>query len=158
VNPPDPLAALHPLRSPDPVAWWPPAPGWWILLATIALVTAIAAYLLRRQYRRNAYRRRALRELERIELAYQGNGDASDYLASVNALLKSVALRVYPQNEVAAIHGAQWRAFLNRQLPEALQLQRAFDEAAYQKARPDIDLAQVQQAARHWIVHHRVAP
>ena len=27
---PDPLSELRDIHLPDPVSWWPPAPGWWI--------------------------------------------------------------------------------------------------------------------------------
>lgn len=158
MNPQDPLAALHPLRSPELIGWWPPAPGWWIVLAASVLAMVIAAVLARRRYTRNAYRRHALHQLERAQRAYQADGDASHYMAQVNALLKSVALLVYPRNTVAASHGGEWRAFLNRGLPDALQLQSAFDDAAYQKNCPDLDLAQVHLAAQHWIRKHRASP
>ena len=32
---------LRDLHLPEPVGWWPPAPGWWILLL---LVTTLLAY------------------------------------------------------------------------------------------------------------------
>ena len=60
MNPQDPLAALHPLREPVAIGWWPPAPGWWLLAGLVlAALLALAWYALRR-YRANAYRRQAL--------------------------------------------------------------------------------------------------
>jgi hypothetical protein len=157
MNPQDPLAALHPLRAPDAISWWPPAPGWWALLFALVLVALLAAYLLRRRYLRNAYRRRALLQLERAQRAYQQSGDASHYLGQINALLKRVALLSYPEGDIAATHGAQWRAFLNNSLPEAMQLPAGFDDAAYRKNCTEIDLSQVHRAAQHWIRQHRAA-
>ena len=158
MNAPDPLAALHPLRSPELVGWWPPAPGWWALLVGALLLVAILAYLWRRRHRKNAYRRRALGQLQLLHTEFLAKRDSGLYFSQINALLKSVALLAYPRAEVAARHGADWRAFLNRSLPPTEQLQPAFDDAAYQKSCPEIDMAQVHRAARLWIARHKVAP
>ena len=37
---PDTLRDIHGL---DGIPWWPPAPGWWYVLATIALVPVVIA-------------------------------------------------------------------------------------------------------------------
>lgn len=34
----NPLDQLHPLIAPAPVSLWPPAPGWWLLLAVLPLL------------------------------------------------------------------------------------------------------------------------
>lgn len=158
MNPQDPLAALHPLRAPELVGWWPPAPGWWALLVTLIVIVALTAYVARRRHVRNAYRRQALRQLERAQQAYQENGDASHFLGQINMLLKSVALVAYPRSELASTHSGQWRDFLNRSLPQPLQLPSTFDNAAYQKSCPEIDVEQVHRAAQLWIKQHRAAP
>jgi len=158
VNPQDPLAKLHPLRLPEPIGWWPLAPGWWILVLALLLLGATLAYLLYQRYRRNAYRRRALRQLQSLQLDYLAKSDTGLYLSQINALLKSAALMAYPRTEVAAQHGEAWRTFLNRSLPPAEQLQPAFNDAAYQKTCPEIDVVQVHRAAQHWIKRHRATP
>jgi Domain of unknown function (DUF4381) len=155
MNPQDPLEALNPLRAPEAISWWPPAPGWWALLLAVLLTVGLAAYLLRRRYLRNAHRRQALLQLDRAQQAYRDGGDASHYLGQINALLKRVALLSYPDDNIAATHGAQWRAFINSSLPPALQLQAEFDDAAYRKSCGEIDLAQVHAAAQYWIRQHR---
>ncbi|MCB1675836.1 MAG: DUF4381 domain-containing protein, partial [Halioglobus sp.] len=93
MNPQDPLANLHPLREPLAVSWWPPAPGWWLVLALgIGTVLALTALLLRR-YRRSRYRRQALQRLAQMHERYLADGDAAQFATQTNALLKAVALR-----------------------------------------------------------------
>ena len=65
-----------------------------------------AVYLARRHYRRNAYRRVAMLQLQHSLQAFQSSGNASRFICEINALLKSVALLAYPRNEIAAIHGS----------------------------------------------------
>lgn len=158
MNPQDPLANLHPLRAPDPIGWWPLAPGWWMLLLAGIILAATLAYLLRKRYRKNAYRRRALLQLQSLQRDYLAKSDAGLYLSQINALLKSAALLAYPRTEVAAQHGRTWREFLNRSLPPAEQLPPTFDDAVYQKTRSEIDVVHVHRAAQHWIRRHKAVP
>lgn len=158
MNPQDPLANLQPLRQGELIGWWPPAPGWWVLLALVVAGLAALAWYLRRHYRRNSYRRAALLRLQSLQADYATHHDASTYLAQLNALLKSVALRAYPRAQVAAKHGMQWRNFLNQDMPPEFHFPAGFDAAVYQKTCPDLDVAQLQAAARHWIRKHRATP
>jgi hypothetical protein len=138
------------------IGWWPPAPGWWLLLIAGMLTVAMLVYLIYTHRRRNAYRRRALLQLHALHAKYLVLSEDRQYLGEINALLKSVALHAFPQAEVAAQHGESWRSFLNRDLPPQNQFQPVFDDAVYQKPCPEIDMAQVHRAAQHWIKHHKV--
>ncbi|CAA0098898.1 Uncharacterised protein [Halioglobus japonicus] len=157
MNPQDPLANLHPLRQPELIGWWPPAPGWWLLLCLTILAVAVLVYLLRKHHRKNAYRRQALRQLQALHTKFQHDDNDGDYLGDINALLKSVALLAYPRSSVASQHGAAWRMFLNQSLPADTQLPESFDNAVYQPQAPDIDLALVHKAALHWIKKHKAS-
>jgi hypothetical protein len=157
MNPQDPLADLHPLREPSAIGWWPPAPGWWLVLALGLVVAALLGYLLWRRHQRNAYRRRALRQLDELQSHHAKSRDDLRYIESVNALLKSVALSAYPAREVASRHGESWRTFLNENLPPPEQFTEDFDNAAYRNSLPAIDTRQLHRSARYWIRHHRVA-
>jgi hypothetical protein len=157
VNPQDPLANLHPLRQPELIGWWPPAPGWWLVACLLIIILALLVYLLRRHRAKNAYRRRALWQLQNLHAQYQVDAEATSYLQHINALLKSVALLAYPRAMVAAQHGANWREFLNRSLPPEAQLPTEFDTVVYQQHCPTIDVAHVHRAAEHWIKKHRAA-
>jgi hypothetical protein len=157
LNPQDPLANLHPLREPAAIGWWPPAPGWWALLLIAVIVAGLTAYLLWRRHRRNAYRRRALAQLDMLRLQFRENGDPLQYIEQVNALLKGVALLAYPRTRVASQHGESWREFLNTHLPPAERFDPAFDTACYAPEPPDIDTERLHHSARSWIRHHKVA-
>ena len=156
MNPEDPLAGLNPLREPAMISWWPPAPGWWALLLLVLLVVAFIVVALRRHYRRNAYRREALKQLQNLHQDYQSGGDVPRYLAGVNALLKSVALQAYPRSEVASRSGATWLQIINRDLPEAERLGAEFNDAVYRDTTENLDVTRLLPAARHWIRHHKV--
>jgi len=158
LNPQDPLANLHPLRTPPPIDWWPPAPGWWVL-GVLVLVTSLAlAWYLIRRYRANAYRRRALAQLAQLAEEYQRRQDELQFLADTNALLKSVALVAYPRRDVAARSGEAWLTFLNSQLKKEEQFPSEFVTGAYQKSSPGIDMARLRHCATAWIRQHEVAP
>ena len=152
MNPQDPLANLHPLRQPDLIGWWPPAPGWWLLLLAAILCLVSLIYVLLKRYKRNAYKRRALIQLQSLHADYHARKEHSQYLSELNTLLKSVALVAYPRADIAASHGEAWRTFLNTSLPQ----EEHFD-AVYQKTCPEIDVEQMHRSAHHWIKHHKAA-
>lgn len=154
MNPQDPLAALHPLREPLPVGWWPPAPGWWILLILLAMSIAIISWILLRRRKARAYRRQALAQLEALHNRYRETRDAKAYVAAANALLKSAALIAYPRREVAGSSGSRWLAFLNEGLPPAEQFPEEFVHSAYRKNGVAMDVELLHSTAARWIRRH----
>ena len=157
MNPQDPLAALNPLREPQLIGWWPLAPGWWLLLALLLLCLGVVLVFLLRRHRRNAYRRQALRQLHEIYRQYGEDQQQQRCIAATNALLKSVAIRAYPQKDVASASGEAWLLFLN----QALRPEEAFDPqfslAIYSKKSLTVDLTAAERSAQQWIRKHRVA-
>ena len=156
MNPQDPLAALHPLREPLPIGWWPPAPGWWLLAVLLLAAILVLGWLIVRRYRAKAYRRLALLQFKRLVAAYRQSGDARQFLTDTNALIKSVALVAYPRRQVAASNGASWLAFLNQALTEQEQFPPGFAAVTYSADEPDLDLDRLQQATTAWIKKHEV--
>lgn len=151
----DPLARLQPLREPDLIGWWPPAPGWWIL-GVLALVSlGFMGWWIWRWRRRNAYRRQALRQLRSIEQDYLEHNDLTRCIPEVNALLKSAALYAFPRREIAAASGESWLEFLNRQLPREEAFPPEFGTAIYVAETPRLDMDQVLRSARCWVKRHR---
>jgi hypothetical protein len=109
----DPLAGLRGYHLPEPVSWWPPAPGWWLLALLGLLAAGLAARWLARRHRRGAPARAALRELGALQTAYGRDGDAAAYARGLSRLLRRYALARFPRGQVAGLAGEDWLAFLD---------------------------------------------
>ncbi|MEZ5569244.1 MAG: DUF4381 domain-containing protein [Halioglobus sp.] len=155
MNAPDPLAALQPLREPDAIGWWPPAPGWWLLALLGALLLGALCALLLRRRRAGAYRRRALARLDAIRSRSAEHGDAVVFATEINALLKRIAIDAYG-DQVAATSGETWEAFLHDSAPEGPRFTAGFTQAIYRNDAQALEEAPLYRAARHWLARHRV--
>lgn len=111
---PDPLAALRDWHLPEPVAWWPPAPGWWLAAALILGLGVSALLWWRIRRRRTAPARAALAELSALRSRFAQGMDGRRFAGQVSALLRRLALVRYPRGQVAGLAGPQWLAFLDR--------------------------------------------
>lgn len=101
------LRDIHPPASPEP---WPPAPGWWLLLALVVVALAALGVRTWRALRARARRRRILAELTGLGAAARG----AELAGAVSALLKRVALSRFQRAEVAPLTGLAWLDFLDR--------------------------------------------
>lgn len=97
-------------------AWWPLAPGWWLLAVTALLLVASGVWLARRHVRRGPLRA-AMREVDLLERDFSRNGDTAMLAAGASRLLRRVAMRVEPA--CAAAPGDAWRAFLDTHAGDA---------------------------------------
>ena len=113
---PDPysLDRLHDIVVPPPVPEWPPAAGFWFLLALVLVWAVAITLLVWLRYRRNAYRRQGAARLREITPRLRAADSRTAALAELAELLKCTALAAFPRDEVAALSGADWLAFLDR--------------------------------------------
>lgn len=86
---PDLLQQLKDIHLPADPSWWPPAPGWWLLL----VAALIAALWCARKLRQAIQRRRPIWEARKLYQALHdryraGQIEAPAYLHEVNELLK----------------------------------------------------------------------
>jgi len=151
------LQNLHDIVVPGPLAWWPPAPGWYVVMIVAAGALLVLLRSGWRHWRRNRYRSEALRELTRI-------GREGD-LRELPVLLKRAALSAWPRARVAGLVGAEWHQFLD----ESANTDRfgsgageVLDRLAYasgsDSAPSDRDAAVVLDAAQFWLKRHRAPP
>ena len=67
MNPEQLLEQLAPLRAPDAIGFLPLAPGWWAVIAILAIALGTLLYLAFRRYQRAAYRRAGVQWLTELE-------------------------------------------------------------------------------------------
>ena len=106
------LLELRDIHLPEAVSWWPPAPGWWVLL----LVFSGVAFWWARWYWNGRGRRRVIREARQefaeICARYHHDHCAERLLAELSILLRRVAISLYPG--VAGLTGQAWLRALDR--------------------------------------------
>jgi len=160
------IEGLQPLIAPPPIAWWPPAPGWWFL-AALALAILLALRLRPwRHLQRNdrseheteiePHRHIALAELARLSKPYDGQ-PANQWLQQLNALLKRLCRIRYPDENSHTLSGRAWLAFLDNRCPAAgLTRWMVLVEGGY-RAECRLDdkaIAGLEQAVQIWIRKH----
>jgi hypothetical protein len=106
---------LRDIHLPEPVAWWPPAPGWWLLPALLIMIAGLAWWLHRR-HRRGALHRGAQQALQEIAGDYRQSPDDEQLVQRLSVLLRRLSLSRYPRQQVAGLTGTAWLAWLDRVL------------------------------------------
>ncbi len=151
------LQNLRDIHLPPPIGWWPPAPGWWILaILLLSGIIALGIWLIRRT-RRRRYRRAALVELQTLYQDWQRQRDDIAFAQAANRLLKQTALSAFPATDVAALNGADWLDFLDRQLrkPRFTEPDVRALATLYLRNPEPIAADALSDAARYWIRSHR---
>lgn len=104
------LDQLHDIAEPPPVPMTPQTWAWAILAALAAVALVLALWLWARHRRATAWRRAALAELDALTPDLR-TGDPTA-LASLQVLLRRVALATAPRPETAPLNGAAWTRVL----------------------------------------------
>lgn len=97
------LDALRDIHLPDPVSFWPLAPGWWLLAAAVIALSVFVA--LRVRARRRSPERFALQIVDALAEGFARDGDRLALATGLSRLLRRVALARAERHEVAALHG-----------------------------------------------------
>jgi len=108
---------LRDIALADSVSGWPPALGWWLLLALILLLGGVAWWAYRR-YRQLALKRAVLVEFASLEARFKSESELQPLLAELSIFLRRVCLSLpaYRQAGCAGLQGEAWLKFLDRAL------------------------------------------
>lgn len=154
----DPLSQLADIHLPGAVSFWPPAPGWWLLLAVVLFALALLGRQQYRLWQKNRRLQLVLAELALTWRVYQQqagpNQAGLSFLYAVNSLLKRVALLHHGEAAVAPLTGAAWLNFLDRtggNTEFTLGAGKVLGDGEY-RPRFEADAEALYQVARHWIV------
>ena len=112
---PGDLANMADLALPEPISFWPPAAGVWIVGVTAGAMLAVMAGRALRRYRADAYLRRAEAEIDALAGGDDGTTEA------ISAVLKRVAIVAYGRERVASLTGQGWAAFITQTTPAGSQ-------------------------------------
>lgn len=122
---------LKPLHLPDTPSWWPPAWGWWGLVAAVVAIVLVVFVVLRWRKRRLAPKKAALKLLSR-----------EHYVLSPSEaieLLRQAALCYFSREDIARLTGNEWYAFLDEHLrePRFVPNQDRWQQVLYKKQKVD---------------------
>ncbi len=107
---------LRPLHLPNPISWWPLAPGWWIVIASLILIICLICFRIWQKYKYNAPKRFALKVLKKIEADYQLNRNDLVLIRKISELLRRTMLAYQPRCEIAGLTGDDWMKCLDQGL------------------------------------------
>lgn len=107
---------LRDLHLPEPIGWWPLAPGWWVIIALAVVAAIFLARALLRKRRRSAARRHALKQLATLTQEFEQHGDVVAFSRAMSELLRRTMLAYAPRGDVAGLTGDEWLAWLDRDL------------------------------------------
>lgn len=106
---------LRDIHLPAQPSWWPPAASW-SLLALVAFILFLLLFGLYRyrQHRRNSVRHQASQALSALCRDYIQHRCRRRLLRGLSALLRRVAISVWPRRAVASLTGEAWLRFLDQ--------------------------------------------
>ncbi len=157
---PGSLANLRDLVQPPDIAFWPPAPGLWIVAAACLAMLAVLAWRAVRRYRAAAYRRAAIAELEAVSAGIEQNDP--DAVARISAVMKRVAMVEYGRDRIASLTGQAWAEFVAHEASTGFDpatIYRLLTEAFDGRRKPEpSDLRLLVGHAELWVRAHRTPP
>ncbi len=109
---------LRDIHLPEPVSWWPLAPGWWLLLASIVIIL-ISLFMAKKIYSSRQLKRDIIAELETIKQQFQQTQNTSQLAKALSVLLRRANITYYSQNifngeNVAGLTGEDWLRWLDK--------------------------------------------
>lgn len=112
MNPGTPHLALRDIHLPEPISWWPPAPGWWILLF-ISLLLCFAVWLIYRRRQKRRHQRFSMQSLAEIRSVFAKEQNNAKLLRELSVLMRRSCITFYPRELSAGLTGEQWLGFLD---------------------------------------------
>jgi hypothetical protein len=108
---------LRDIHLPDPVGWWPPAPGWWfILIVTLSiLILSLWSQHLRKNEQRSL-KRMAQNQMQYLRRSYDQHHDVQRLVVELSILLRRICISFYSRENAACLTGKAWLELLDRTL------------------------------------------
>jgi len=108
----DPLSNLRGIHMPDPVSFWPPAIGWWLLIL-MSVVLVFLGYWGFKYYFRPNIRKDAMIELDMLNQGLIQDRSYHQFYINVSILVRRIAITIFGRSKVAGLSGENWLLFLD---------------------------------------------
>ncbi len=134
------LASELPLRGihiPEAITGWPPAVGWWLLIALVIVLGWLGGWFYRRSLTANSAVKSARKIL--AELKQSTHLSTTEKLAQLSILLRRTAISLAADKKVAGLTGQAWLAYLDKTMtatPFTDSVGYLLVEFAYRKSPP----------------------
>ncbi len=103
---------LRDIHLPEPISWWPIAPGWWIILACI-FILVIAALVAKNIYNSKKLKREIAAELDEIKQRFNDSHNKSQLAKSLSILLRRANISLNPTLNISGLTGDSWLNWLD---------------------------------------------
>lgn len=108
----DPLSNLRGIHMPEPVSFWPPAIGWW-LLVLLGIGLVLLGYWGFKYYFRPNIRKDAMIELDKLNQGLIQDRSYQQFYINVSILVRRIAITIFGRSKVAGLAGESWLLFLD---------------------------------------------
>ena len=108
------LLSLRDIHAPPLPDIWPPAPGWWLIACFVVISAIVIGRVVLRHRLDGREKREILEVLGALRSDFSTDANGPQLAAGVSMLLRRVALRRFPREEVASVCGDAWLSFLDR--------------------------------------------
>ncbi len=109
----DQTPILEQFMEPEQVPFTPDAPGWYFVGGLILALLIVGVVLLVRNYRKNRYRRIAIKQLQEQETNLIEKKEYAGLVYFANRLMKDICVTKYDREKCAGLRSADWLRFLN---------------------------------------------
>ena len=143
------LDRLNDIVVPPSVPWWPPAPGWYVVIAVVLLLSLFVVHRAWKAWRANSYRRAALRELASLDSSVE-----------IATLLKRTALAFAPRRVVAESSGRDWADWIEIRAAETMppEIREYLASGIYAEPHEPVSAESMRSYASRWISKHLILP
>ena len=149
---------LHDIHLPEPVSWWPLAPGWWILLILIIALTIACFFFIPKLIKKIKHQpasKLALIEFKNIQQLYQSQQNKQTLIESLSILLRRVCMTYDSRQNIASLTGQAWIEKLNALSPQqelSTELTDVLLNGPYKKQH-DFNAEQLLTHCENWIIN-----
>lgn len=144
---------LRDIHLPEPISWFPPALGWWLLIIFVPIISYFLIAFLQKLFKKTA-----LKEAQKLLLQLEKNENLTplEKVRELSILLRRVAIsRTSEKDKISSLTGRAWLDYLDLSLKDAPfknGVGNCLAEVPYQKELSvEIDLGALFALAQKWL-------